>query len=245
MTSIPASPALTTAPPVRPSVASRFARAGQPFHDEELVAFSSWPAPEVSPAGYFRAPLDARAAEFYRENGFLVLEDALTPGEVDVLNVDAAKICRGGYGDFKGVIPARSDEDNAQVLARYLCLHLPDRCSPVMHASLSHPSQLEVLTKVIGPNVKCMQSMLFIKAAGKPGQAWHQDEFFIPTRDRSLCGGWAALDDATVENGCLWVIPGSHKPGIIWPGNAHDDRRFDCSTEASSRTRTATRCRWR
>ncbi len=30
--------------------------------------------------------------------------------------------------------------------------------------------------KVIGPDVKCMQSMLFIKASGKPGQAWHQDE---------------------------------------------------------------------
>ena len=60
-----------------------------------------------------------------------------------------------------------------------------------------------------------MQSMLFIKSGGKPGQPsqpWHQDEDFIPTRDRSLCGGWIALDDATTENGCLWVLPGSHKP---------------------------------
>jgi ectoine hydroxylase-related dioxygenase (phytanoyl-CoA dioxygenase family) len=97
---------------------------------------------------------------------------------------------------------------------------------------LGHPAIAEVLTRVIGPNVKCMQSMLFIKASGKPGQAWHQDEYFIPTRDRSLTGAWIAMDDATVENGCLWVIPGSHKYGVIWPQHQHNDRRFDCTGEA-------------
>ena len=53
-----------------------------------------------------------------------------------------------------------------------------------------------------------------------------------PTRDRSLTGAWIALDDATVENGCLWVIPGSHRPGVIWPAKEHDDERFDCVVEA-------------
>ena len=48
-----------------------------------------------------------------------------------------------------------------------------------------------------------MQSMLFTKGEGKPCQAWHQDECFIPTRDRSLTAARIALDDATVENGCL------------------------------------------
>jgi ectoine hydroxylase-related dioxygenase (phytanoyl-CoA dioxygenase family) len=57
--------------------------------------------------------------------------------------------------------------------------------------------------------------MLFIKSEGKPGQAWHQDELFIPTRDRSLAAAWIALDDATVENGCLWVLPGSHARGVL------------------------------
>lgn len=71
--------------------------------------------------------------------------------------------------------------------------------------------------------------MMFVKKGGKPGQAPHQDEFYIPTRDRSLCGAWIALDDATVENGCLWVIPGSHKHGIIWPMEKHDDPRYDVS----------------
>jgi len=211
---------------------SHQARADQPHEDEHLIAFSSWPATGASPAGYFNAPLTEEAVKFYRENGFLVLENALTPGEVAEINRDAAKICRGGYGEFKGVLPARPGETDDDVLRRYLCIHFPDKSSPVMAKNLRHPSQVGVLTKIIGPNVKSMQSMLFIKASGKPGQAWHQDECFIPTRDRSLCGGWMALDDATVENGCLWVIPGSHKQGVIWPARQHDDRRFDCTSEA-------------
>jgi len=77
-----------------------------------------------------------------------------------------------------------------------------------------------------------LQSMLFLKAAGKPGQAWHQDEDYIPSRDRSLIGAWIALDDATVENGCLWVIPGSHRDGILWPQYPHKDPRFDCAHES-------------
>ena len=94
---------------------------------------------------------------------------------------------------------------------------------------LAHRRIVDVLTNVIGPNVKAMQSMLFIKAEGKPGQAWHQDEYFIPTRDRSLTAVWIALDDATIENGCLWVLPGSHRRGILYPDSEQDDPRFDCA----------------
>jgi ectoine hydroxylase-related dioxygenase (phytanoyl-CoA dioxygenase family) len=98
---------------------------------------------------------------------------------------------------------------------------------------LAVPTIVEVLREIVGPNVKCMQSMLFVKATGKPGQAWHQDEDFIPTRDRSLTGAWIAMDDATVENGCLWVIPGAHRPGVLWPLEVQEDPRFDCADEAT------------
>jgi hypothetical protein len=74
--------------------------------------------------------------------------------------------------------------------------------------------------------------MLFIKAPGKPGQAWHQDESHIPTRDRSLTAVWLALDDATLDNGCLWVIPGSHRRGVLYPTRDRPDARFDGTPEA-------------
>ena len=90
----------------------------------------------------------------------------------------------------------------------------------------------KVLARLIGPDVKCMQSMLFIKPPGFQGQAWHQDEIFIPTRDHSLTGGWIALDDATLDNGCIWVLPGSHK-GVLYEQRAHDDEEeFDRTGES-------------
>jgi ectoine hydroxylase-related dioxygenase (phytanoyl-CoA dioxygenase family) len=118
------------------------------------------------------------------------------------------------------------------LLRRYLCIHYPHKVSDAARAALTSPRIVGALVDIIGPNVKAMQSMLFIKSEGKPGQAWHQDEFFIPTRDRSLTAVWIALDDATVENGCLWVLPGSHRRGVIYPAEEQDDPRFDCTTEA-------------
>lgn len=169
---------------------------------------------------------------FYKENGYLIVHDALAPDEIEELRRETTRVCRGDLGDIEGVTPAPPDVDDHDVLRRYLCIHFPHKLSDVMRRYLAHPVIVEVLTRVIGPNVKCMQSMLFIKASGKPGQAWHQDEDFIPTRDRSLTGGWIALDDATTENGCLWVIPGSHRPGVLWPMAFTEDPRFDCTAES-------------
>ena len=101
-----------------------------------------------------------------------------------------------------------------------------------MRAAMFHPKVVEVLQAIIGPDVKAMQTMLFVKRAGMPGQAWHQDEHYIPTRDRSLCGAWIALDDATIENGCMWMHPGSQASGILYPTRPHGEDRFDSADEA-------------
>lgn len=174
----------------------------------------------------------AELAQRFRRDGFAVLEGALDGAEVDEIRREAARICRGELGDIRGLEPAAPGETDDDVLRRYLCIHFPHKLSPLFQQVMKHPRIVEALTQVVGPNVKSMQSMLFIKSAGKPGQAWHQDEYFIPTRDRSLTAAWIALDDATRENGCLWAIPGSHT-GIIWPQREHGDfETFDCTGEA-------------
>jgi len=170
-------------------------------------------------------------AASYERDGFLVVPDALSPEELEELRNDTVAICRGQWGEV-GNLPEFDDADSDNdIQQRVLCIHQIHKISPIMHRYLSQRTMRDVLTTIIGPNVKCMQSMLFIKAAGKPGQAWHQDEIYIPTRDRSLTGGWIAMDDATVENGCLYVIPGSHRQGVLWPQRTHEDRRFDCAGE--------------
>jgi phytanoyl-CoA hydroxylase len=168
----------------------------------------------------------------YEQDGYLVLDGALSRREIDALRAEAVRICRGELGAIAGATAPEPGEPDDQVLRRYLCIHYPHKLSALMRSAMGHPAVVAALTGVIGPDVKAMQSMLFIKAEGKPGQAWHQDEFFIPTRDRSLTAAWIALDDATVDNGCLWVLPGSHRPGVIYPNREHDDPRYDCTVES-------------
>ncbi len=196
----------------------------------DLPAWSSWR--DGRPQGWFTLPMTQEAANFYHENGFLVIEEGCTQEEITELQQEALAICRGDRGEVGGIESSSAAESDDEVMRKTLCIHFPDKCSPLIRQNLGHASITEVLTQVVSPNIKCMQSMLFIKASGKPGQAWHQDEVYIPTRDRSLTGSWIAMDDATVENGCLWVIPGSQKRGILWEMFLHDDRRFDCSAES-------------
>lgn len=176
--------------------------------------------------------INEEQAAFYREHGYLVVENALNLDEVEELRRETVAICRGERGEIRNAFQHTAEETDDEVISRYLCIHFPHKISEIMHSYLAHPVIVDVLTKIIGPNVKCMQSMLFVKSAGKPGQAWHQDEDFIPSRDRSLTGAWMALDDATVENGTLWLLPGSHKPGVLWPQDQQNDPRFDCTVES-------------
>jgi ectoine hydroxylase-related dioxygenase (phytanoyl-CoA dioxygenase family) len=183
-------------------------------------------------AVFARAELGADVASRYGRDGYIAVPDLLSAREVAELRDEAVRICRGARGPIQGATPPAADESDDHLLRRYLCVHFPHKVSPVVRASMQHPRIVEVLTQLIGLDVKAMQSMLFIKSEGKPGQAWHQDEYFIPTRDRSLTGVWIALDDATVENGCLWVLPGSHRRGVLYPARDQDDPQFDCSIEA-------------
>lgn len=194
--------------------------------------FGSWPADGSLSQGYFTRDQADEFEPFFKEHGFLVVHSALSPAEVQELRDETTFVARNTDGNISGIDPAPAEMTDAEALARVLCIHFPHKLTKTFHQALSHPAVVEVLTRVVGPNVKCMQSMLFVKGAGKPGQAWHQDEDYIPTRDRSLIGAWIALDDATLENGCLWVIPGSQKRGLLWPQKFHFDERFDCARES-------------
>jgi ectoine hydroxylase-related dioxygenase (phytanoyl-CoA dioxygenase family) len=152
----------------------------------------------------------------------------LSQEDCDRLLVEAAEIGRGNRGAVRGIAKLPDNLDDTEVLSRYLTVQFPHKASELIRDEfIAHPAIAKALSHLIGPNVKCMQSMLFIKPSGKPGQAWHQDEHFIPTRDRSLAGVWLALDDATIENGCLWVRPGSHADGVIYDTTPHGSADFD------------------
>ena len=57
----------------------------------------------------------------------------------------------------------------------------------------------------------------------------HQDSTFLYTEPIDIVGLWFALEDATVENGCLWAIPGGHRHGLKsrWVRAPEDKMRFE------------------
>src|SRR2546422_5792286 len=60
-----------------------------------------------------------------------------------------------------------------------------------------------------------LQSMYIFKQPNIGGEVtYHQDATFLYVEPLRLLGLWFALEDATVENGCLWAIPGGHKLGL-------------------------------
>jgi len=175
----------------------------------------------------------------YVDDGFVVVENLITSDELEELKQEAIAIARGKY-PCEAIQPVDDSLTDQEVLERILCIHQPHFISPVIEKYVKHEKVAGVLSQIVGAHlphwdgsVKCMQSMMFVKPPHFQGQAWHQDEIYIPTRDRSLCGGWIAIDDATIDNGCLWVIPGSHRTGYLYPNREHgNEEEFDFAAES-------------
>lgn len=80
-----------------------------------------------------------------------------------------------------------------------------------------HPRVLDVVEQLLGPDIVLFSSHLIAKAPGDGYPApWHQDAFYWPLEphDETLTV-WLAIDDSTTENGCMQVVPGSHRNGIL------------------------------
>jgi phytanoyl-CoA hydroxylase len=80
----------------------------------------------------------------------------------------------------------------------------------------SRSEKVKVLAKTIGfAQSLLVQSMYIFKQPNIGGEvSCHQDSTFIYTEPPDIAGLWFALEDATIENGCLWAIPGGHQRGL-------------------------------
>jgi phytanoyl-CoA hydroxylase len=225
---------------------------------ENSMTTATAPTPAQTSSASISVPktLDAAQVKFFVDQGYYIAPGLIQPAELEELKADTIKIARGQYGN-KSIKPVGAEVSDKQVLETILCIHQPHFVSPVVHKYASHPLICGILSQIAGAHlahwdgsVKCMQSMLFVKPPGFQGQAWHQDEIYIPTRDRSLIGAWIAIDDATIPNGCLWVVPGSHRTGYLFPQKdhgkydefdfAHESFGFDESKEVAVEVKAGT-----
>ncbi|RZC61278.1 hypothetical protein C5167_023034 [Papaver somniferum] len=87
---------------------------------------------------------------------------------------------------------------------------------PVFKSFCSSGKLLSMLVSLGYKSPAIIQSMYIFKQPGIGGEVVpHQDNSFLYTNPTSCTGLWLALEDATVVNGCLWAIPGSHKNGLV------------------------------
>ncbi len=163
------------------------------------------------------------------DDGYLVVPDLLSSSELEELKQETVAIARGRYPS-KNLQPLPKHISDNDAIANILAIHHPHLISPVIVEYVKHPKIAGALSQIVGAHlpwwdgsVKCMQTMLFVKPPSFQGQAWHQDELYIQTRDRSLTGIWIAIDDANENNGCLRIIPGSHKTGYLHPQCDHNN----------------------
>jgi len=82
--------------------------------------------------------------------------------------------------------------------------------------AFSYQPRLAVLAEQLGlVDSLLLQSMLIFKQPSIGGEvSWHQDGSFLYTVPQSVTGFWFALEEATLENGCLWALPGEHTRGL-------------------------------
>jgi ectoine hydroxylase-related dioxygenase (phytanoyl-CoA dioxygenase family) len=93
-----------------------------------------------------------------------------------------------------------------------------DYCPNILAYDLSflniarEPIIMDRVADVLGPDIALWNSSFFAKPAMNGRKTpWHQDGEYWPIRPLATCTAWIAIDDATIENGCLRIIKGSHK----------------------------------
>ena len=182
---------------------------------------------------------------FYREEGYLAVRQAFSTSEVadalhgllDVLMRADTEHCPGldlqyesWARDRLDAIPREERQDHVRKLMRFVG---HDRR---LQAMAGHPRLMSVLRRLIGQEeLVLLQDMALLKPPGggreKP---WHQDRaFFTIDAGAPVVGVWIALDAATADNGCMRVIPGSHREGPV----VHFKRRDwqICDTDVMTR----------
>lgn len=151
----------------------------------------------------------------YQETGFLIVEGLVSNESVERLRERTREIA-------EGLVPGFPSEDvelePSAERAGIDTVRKLNRCAendPVFFDHARDERILDVVESLIGPDVKLFTSQCFMKPPGGIGKPYHQDSAYFTIEPLDLVTCWTALDDVTVDNGCMWVIPGSHRGGIV------------------------------
>ena len=162
----------------------------------------------------------------WENNGYFVRQNVFTDPENDQLRQVAEDIVAG-----KRHMPMAHIDRNALVrdgqkkrdgIYSMHKIHHPSCYIPEFLARVRDTRLTDPLVDILGPDILGINNLFIWKAPEIGlGFPWHQDKFYFGKRFKTATtvGTWTAIDAADRENGCLYVIPGSHKRDI----SIHDD----------------------
>jgi phytanoyl-CoA hydroxylase len=149
--------------------------------------------------------------KFFETEGFLAVEDVLNQKEIEFYDQTYSAFINNEF-DLEGL---RSDLSGSKDEKKELItqIMLPSSVYPDLLQGPMHTKGLEIAKQLLGKDMILDFDMLINKAphTDKP-TPWHQDAaYWIDMPDKRALSIWFAIDEATLENGCMWYTPKSHK----------------------------------
>ncbi len=160
--------------------------------------------------------LSAAQKAFYAENGYLLVEDVVTGAQLKKLQ----NITYGLIDESRKVSESNErfdlDKGHSAAAPRLTRIKLPHKQDPYFWEILTQSKVTNVLTDLLGDDTTLITAKLNTKAPGG-GQAveWHQDWAFYPHTNDDLLAFGLMLEDVTLDNGPLMVVPGTHRGPLL------------------------------
>jgi non-heme Fe2+,alpha-ketoglutarate-dependent halogenase len=130
----------------------------------------------------------------YHRDGYLAPVPAMSDAEARKLRGTLEAIEAGTGGPLRGDIRHKA--------------HL---LFPFLADLIRHPTILDAIEDVLGPDILCWNTNFFIKEAETPSfVSWHQDSTYWGLSSPDVCTAWVALTPSNLDNGAMAVIPKSH-----------------------------------
>lgn len=154
---------------------------------------------------------DKHRSDFERD-GFFRIESFAAPEVGKEMLEDVVALVRVGQSLPEGplILPeanlAGQDGAPEDLTSKVFRIHR----RPAFSSFLALEAVVDIVVDRLGPDVDCFLSQFIFKNPGAWGQPWHQDSYYFPFDPaRPIIGLWLAVTEATLENGCLHVLPGS------------------------------------
>lgn len=181
---------------------------------EQVANMFPWPKTK---SDWDQYRLSKDQVNFFNENGYIAGIKLLNDEQINFLRKDVMELADPSHPGNKLFYEYNSNESTDPQTILFHALGAW-RITPALHDVLWNPAFIMAASQLLGDKpVRFWHDQLFYKPAKKGGVvAWHQDySYWTRTKPVAHITCWCALDDATIENGCLHYIPGSHKWGLL------------------------------